>query len=110
MENFSHFGAELSEDFTDTILTGERIYAFFGQNYKDAIPENSQLILLAFIINRDLYIQPKKNIPLLRSKLSETYDANREYYDQLITGKSMAEYTEAVKFARNEILKLCNLL
>lgn len=110
MENFSHFGSELSEEFTNTILTGESLYAFFNQNYVDAIPIDVQLIIVGLILNRDFYIQSKDNIAQLKSALIQFSKEHPGELSKYTNFNSLEEFLFNLKNVRQEILQQCNLL
>jgi F-type H+/Na+-transporting ATPase subunit alpha len=59
MEEFSHFGAELSESSKITISIGEKVIKFLNQNPNTTMPINLQTILFAMLWNN---ILQNKNI------------------------------------------------
>lgn len=49
MQGFVHFGAELSETIKSTLLTGERIFAFFEQTAHETLSPNIQVFIFSLI-------------------------------------------------------------
>ena len=49
MQNFIHFGAELSSNIKLTLSTGEKILAFFDQSPFSVIPQNIQMIVFCML-------------------------------------------------------------
>lgn len=52
MQNFSHFGAELNEASKITLVVGDEIIRFFGQDTSTIIPLNIQIVLFCLLWNR----------------------------------------------------------
>ncbi|MEK7533914.1 MAG: hypothetical protein AAB600_01115 [Patescibacteria group bacterium] len=52
MQNFTHFGAELTEGTKITLSVGDEIIKFFGQNTSTIIPLKVQIILFCLLWNR----------------------------------------------------------
>lgn len=109
IQNFSHFGTELSPDIVQTLKRGEKLYELFDQHYDMALPGSVQLILLGMVWlgifdheetgSMDLYklalIKAHENEEVRKRLYSYT---EADTFDELITNiKSHAE----------EIITLC---
>lgn len=109
MENFSHFGSELSDEFTDIILTGERLYSFFNQNYTEALSEEAQIIIAGFILNRDYFIQPKDGIAKLKHGLLDLPAESSAGLKAYTDFNSLQDFLFNLKNIRGDILTLCKI-
>ncbi len=49
MQNFTHFGAEVSQNVASVLATGNKIVAFFDQLSSDVIPLNLQIFLFSLL-------------------------------------------------------------
>lgn len=95
MQSYAHFGAELSEKVKNIIKTGEKLQTFFNQHYTLTVPEEVQLILLAFVWLHHLDSIPDQKIDELRRKFVDLYEdkkfrrllrdiTNVEKFDELL--------------------------
>lgn len=85
MQNFTHFGAELSVGTRATLGFGEKIIKFFEQNLSTTIPINLQIILFSILWNN--IMQNKESQDIDTEKLAKLYEKNidvREKIDSLI--------------------------
>lgn len=87
MQNFSHFGAELSEASKVTLAVGEKVIQFLDQGPSITLPVNLQIILFSMLWNNILQnrnIEPFGNDI---NKIIENYNANsniKKTVDQLV--------------------------
>lgn len=109
MENFSHFGAELSEKIKGILRTGQKIYRFFTQNYMLVIPEEIQLIIFSLIWSKALDDKPDDYIEELQVQILKAYadEKNRQFFTEIITAENLYTLLTNVSKKKEEILKLC---
>ena len=87
MQNFSHFGAELSESSKITLEVGEKVIKFLDQGPLTTMPINLQILLFSLFWNnilRNKNIEPTGDEV---NKMIETYRTNpavQRMIDQLI--------------------------
>jgi len=91
MQNFTHFGAELSVGTRATLGFGEKIIEFFKQNPSTTIPINLQIILFGILWNNILENKQSqdKSQNTDTEKLAKLYEKNedvRKKIDSMIEG------------------------
>lgn len=77
MQNFSHFGAELTESSAATLVVSEKIIKFLDQGPSITMPINLQMLLFSMLWTN---ILKKRNIELTEAdigKMIDTYSANQ---------------------------------
>lgn len=77
VQNYSHFGAELSEKIKSILKTGEKIQIFFDQHYTLIVPEEIQLILFSLIWLHYLDDKSAEEIDEFRKKLVDAFQDSR---------------------------------
>jgi F-type H+-transporting ATPase subunit alpha len=107
MQNFIHFGAELSQNIKTTIETGNRLLKFFNQPMSKTIPTNVQILLFSLIWNDvwdvkiveeldkyiDLLIYKYNNNAMVKEKIDAL--ANKKSFNELL-GSLRKEYKQIV--------------
>lgn len=89
MQNFVHFGAELSDSIKLTLATGERILTFFDQSPFGVIPQKIQTVTFTLLWSGTWV---DKDIPTMKKEMEyliEIYKQNRELrklVDELVEG------------------------
>ena len=76
MQNFSHFGAELSESSKVTLAIGEEIIKFLNQGPATAMPINFQILLFSMLWNNILQNKNIEPIGADVNKMIEKYKTN----------------------------------
>lgn len=72
MQNFSHFGAELSEGAKVTLNVGEKVVNFLDQTSETTIPINLQILLFSLLWNN---ILQNKNVEPIGKDLEKIIDS-----------------------------------
>ena len=112
MQNFVHFGAELSENIKLTLATGERVVKFFDQSPFTVIPPKVQLVIFTMLwggawVNKETETMKKE-----MEHLVDIYKNNRKLrmtIDKLVeSSKTFNELINSVKKVTNEILSYLN--
>jgi len=108
MQNYSHFGAELSDKVTTIIRTGEKLQAFFDQHYKVIVPEEVQITLLALIWLHALNDLPDESVSILRNKLIELYqdEDKRKMFSDIMNSANFQDLLLKVTKRKEELLAL----
>ena len=81
---FSHFGAELSEEIKKLIHKGDLLYAFFNQDYHQSVPLEIQVVLCSMILSdlleseTDFKIQTIRDSLVKKSQTPQTKNLLRE--------------------------------
>lgn len=99
MQNFSHFGAELTESSKVTLAVGEKVIKFLDQGPSTTMPINLQILLFSMLWDNILQNRNIEPIGTDASKMIETYKTKsnvNKAIDQTIT--------EAKSF--NDMLKI----
>ena len=87
MQNFSHFGAELTESSKITLQIGEKVIKFLDQGPSVSMPINLQILLFSVFwknVSQNRYIESSENEI---KKMIETYKTNlsvQKMIDQII--------------------------
>lgn len=79
MQNFVHFGAELSQTTRQTLSTGLKITELFDQGIGDLIPVNVQMVLLALFWGQKIQVEDTTKMYSMRSKLVSLYQSDPAY-------------------------------
>lgn len=112
MQNFSHFGAELSGKVKNILRQGDLLYQFFEQHYTEIIPEVIQLILFGLIWSDSIDENETLTIEDIRKKLTaahekpetqklfETITTTDTFYNFLL---NMNKNREALRFLYKDV-------
>lgn len=109
MQNFVHFGAELSENIKLTLATGERVIKFFDQSPFTVIPPKVQVVIFTMLwggawVNKETETMKKE-----MEQLIEIYKNNRKLrttVDKLAeSSQTFNELINNVKKTTSEILE-----
>lgn len=79
MQNFVHFGSELTESVKVIIETGNKILQLFDQELDRVIPANVQPIILSFLWGEDLRKMEIAKLSYLRERIAEMYQKDPNY-------------------------------
>ncbi len=112
MENFSHFGAELSEKIKSILRTGQKIYHFFNQYFSTIIPEDIQLIVFGLIWTKALDEYPDETITTIQNKLLELKKDSRNdaYFKQIVNAENFYGFLTNINKNREKLLNLCQVV
>ena len=109
IQNFVHFGAELSENIKLTLATGDRMLSFFSQTAFTAIPMNAQIVVFCMLWNGVWTHKTSEDMKTDMDELIEEYRKNaklRSLIDQLVTGtSSFNELLQKVREQENNVLR-----
>lgn len=110
MQEFSHFGAELTDNVKQILKTGDTIYDFFEQNYNVVMPPEVQMTLLSMLW---LKFFEGKNIPIpsIKSSLIVVFDSGtkKELFDDFMKAATFNELLGKVDKKREELLAICKV-
>lgn len=111
MENFSHFGAELSEKIKTILRTGQKIYRFFNQNYSIVIPQQVQLVIFALIWAKVYDDLSDDFVDELQTKMLVAYEneQNKAFFNELVNAENLYKLLTNVTKKKEEIFKICQL-
>ncbi len=111
MENFSHFGAELSEKIKGILRTGQKIYRFFNQHYGVIVPSTVQLVIFALIWAKVFDESTDDSLDDFSEKLITAYtdEKNKKIFDELVNAENLYKLLTNVTKKKEEIFKLCKL-
>lgn len=109
MQNFSHFGAELSPQVVSTLKRGEKLYEFFDQHFDLAIPVDVQIVLLGLVWTGFFDDSDRSVMDSFKHKLSEQYEKQtvQKFISELASAESFQRLVEAVTSKKDDIVKLC---
>lgn len=108
MQNFSHFGAELTDTVKTVLKTGDIIYRFFDQMYTDIVPQDVQLVLFCLLWLQ--FLDPTQDsIANYRSRLTEAYKDPKiqELFAKLLEAGSFNEFLGNVSKHKDALVALC---
>lgn len=78
MQNFSHFGAELTEASKVTLAVGDKVIKFLGQSSATTMPINLQILLFSMLWNNILQNRNIEPTGADLGKMIETYKTKSE--------------------------------
>lgn len=108
MQNFIHFGAELSENIKLTLSTGEKILSFFDQSPFTVIPPNIQMVLFCMLWSNAWEGKDVKEMKKDMDQIVEIYKTNeilRKIVNSLVDqSSSFNQLINKAKTASPEIL------
>lgn len=110
MQEFSHFGAELTDNVKQILKTGDTIYDFFEQNYNVVMPIEVQVTLLSMLW---LKFFEEKNVSMsaLKSSLIIVFNSGekKELFDEFMKAKTFNELLSKVEQKREELMAICRV-
>ncbi len=109
IQNFSHFGTELSPEIVQTLKRGEKLYELFDQHYDMALPGSIQLILLAMIWMGIFDHEESGTLDKYKAQLIKVYQdkTTREKLYSYTQADNFDKLIETVKSHAEEIITLC---
>jgi F-type H+/Na+-transporting ATPase subunit alpha len=111
MQNFSHFGAELTEASKVTLAVGEKVIQFLDQGPSTTMPINLQILLFSMLWNN---ILQNKNIDPIGEDMDhmiEVYNTRldvRKAIDQIIT--EAETFNDMIKIMKEKEEQLLSIL
>src|SRR3989338_8472717 len=109
IQNFVHFGAELSENIKLTLATGDRMLSFFSQTAFTAIAMNAQILVFCMLWNGVWTHKTSEDMKTDMDELIVEYRKNanlRSLIDQLVTGtSSFNELLQKMREQENNVLR-----
>lgn len=99
MQNFTHFGAELTESTKVTLAVGEKVIKFLDQEPVNTMPINLQLLLFSMLWNN---ILQNKNIEPIGQDISKIINS---YKENQSLNKEINQTIEGAK-SFNDLLKI----
>lgn len=91
MQNFIHFGAEVTPEVKQVLAKGEKMQGLLDQKQHDSMPENLQAFLFGVLwLSEDTELSPAEN-KIHLAKLSERYEkepALRKIIDDLVANST----------------------
>ncbi len=109
MQNYSYFGAELSDKVKDILKTGDKFYRLFNQSYKLLIPETVQTLLFVLIWQKTFNEYTNDQIESIIECLTKAYEEGKltsllKNFENIHTIKELEKFTDSNK---KKILSLC---
>lgn len=104
---FSHFGAELSEEVKDTIDKGNKIYGFFEQNYQKIVPLEIQQLGVGLIWSSISKALKTNEMPLIRDKAVKCYEGKefKILVNQILNADNIAELVKNIEQNKVKIMQ-----
>jgi F-type H+/Na+-transporting ATPase subunit alpha len=99
MQNFSHFGAELTESSKVTLAVGEKVIKFLDQGPSTTMPINLQILLFSMLWNNILQNRNIEPIGTDINKIIEAYKAKSS------AGKAIDDTVDGTK-SFNDMLRI----
>lgn len=108
MQNFSHFGAELTEASKVTLAVGEKVINFLDQGPATTMPINLQILLFSMLWNNILQNRNIEPIGSEIEKMVETYktkpDAGKVIDDAIASAKSFNDMIRIMREKQEQLL------
>lgn len=110
MQNFSHFGAELTQAVKDVLKTGDRMFKFFDQMYTVIVPEEVQLVLFGLIWLKFLEDE-KDTIQQAKTQLIQAFavERNKKLFVEIVQAETINQLLGNIGKHKDELLALCNI-
>ncbi len=107
MQNLSHFGSELTENVKNILASGDKLLAFFNQDYHVIIPENVQMIILS-LLWLNLIPGSIQSLISLRDDLiaSLAIKDNEALFTEILDADSFAHIVKNVASHKDKIFSL----
>lgn len=108
LQNYSHFGTELSQKVKDTLRKGDLLYELFNQHYATIIPEDVQLILFGLIWLNLIDEQKDSDLEQVRTALLEQYKNEnvRRLFAQLLKATTLYQLLTNISKSEQELIGL----
>ncbi|NTU73025.1 hypothetical protein HGB07_02500 [Candidatus Roizmanbacteria bacterium] len=107
LQQFSHFGAELSAKVKAELLMGERLYSFFNQDLHESVPDEVQLLLFAQIWLHQYDSVPTDQISRHRWALTKAYTHDKKFFEEATSLGTLSELLKNVESIKTHIDSLC---
>ena len=107
---FSHFGAELSDEKKALLKRGEKMYKFFEQSYTIVVPTSLQVVLLAMIHNMMFENVVIDQVIEYRRNAVNAYNEDpkvKEKIDELAGAQKLEDLNENLKREKKFLLSIC---
>lgn len=107
---FSHFGAELSDEKKALLKRGEKMYKFFEQSYTIVVPTSLQVVLLAMIHNMMFENVVIDQVIEYRRNAVNAYNEDpkvKEKIDELAGAQKLEDLNENLKREEKFLLSIC---
>lgn len=107
MQNFSHFGAELSESSKITLSVGDEIIKFFDQDTSTIIPSNIQIVLFCLLWGRIMQNRESQDTRHDMGKAVKAYQENKvlkKEIDEIV--RKASSFTELLGIVKQKGDKL----
>ena len=105
VQNYSHFGAELTEDIKNTLHRGDQFFSFFDQSVYTSIPESVQIIIFALIWSTATQSLTNSQIKKLSLVLSDQFKQSPQQFATLIKVDSVKKLLFNVHRRQSELLQ-----
>ena len=111
IQNFSHFGSELSPEIVQMLKKGEKLYEFFDQHYDMALPGSVQLIILALVWLGIFDHEEPGTIDKYKLALITAYknEKTREVLKQLTQADTFEALLQKIRSKAADIINLCKI-
>ncbi len=108
MQEFSHFGAELTDNVKQILKTGDKLYDFFEQGYKEVLPSEVQITLFSLIWLRLLDEDSLSRLPELKKKMLEIFNSGKDkaMFEDLMKSATLNEFLGKIQQNREKLLTL----
>lgn len=110
MQNFSHFGAELTASVKDILKTGDSIYKFFDQSRELIVKEEVQLMLFALLWAKIIDEPTEEGYSKLKTNLTKAYEKEqvKTLFKTVLEQPSFNSVLAKVIQNREQLVALCN--
>jgi F-type H+-transporting ATPase subunit alpha len=106
MRNYSHFGAELTDNIQVTLDTGNRLLTIFEQDPDNVIPGNVQALFLTLAWSGSIKETEEAKITEYRNKLLNLYSMDETYRKYVDTSIETAQsFNELLQMVRTNLDK-----
>ncbi len=111
MQNYSYFGAELSDKVKDLLTTGDKMYRLFNQSYRLIVPEKVQTILFMLTWMKAFNTYTNDQIETAITNLSHVAEEGKldQLFNALEKVETLKELEKLVEMNKSKILKLCKV-
>jgi F-type H+-transporting ATPase subunit alpha len=111
MQNYSYFGAELSDKVKDLLKTGDKLYRLFNQSYKLMVPEKVQTLLFMLIWIKTFNEYTNDQIESAIVQLTQTAQEGKldSVFKLLEKIETMDELEKMVVAQKNKLIGLCKV-
>lgn len=108
LQNYSHFGAELSQKVKDTLKKGDMLYKLFDQHYNVLVPESVQIVMFGLIWANVLDHEEEYSLDQIRQALIDAcrVDSAATFFNEIMKADTLYQLLANISKHQSDLVQL----